>query len=34
MRGLDHTNIVSAIADGEQQGLMVLLDKLDNQRLL
>lgn len=34
MRSLYHTNIVSTIADGEQQSLMVLLDKLDNQRLL
>jgi len=34
VRRLDHRDVVSAVADGEEDGLEVLLDELDDERLL
>ena len=32
--GLDHADVVGAVADGQEDGLLVLLDELDDERLL
>jgi hypothetical protein len=32
--GLDHRDVVGAVANGEEDGLAVLLDELDHQGLL
>lgn len=34
MSGLDHGDVVSAVADGERDGLLVPLDEVDHHRLL
>jgi hypothetical protein len=32
--GLDHPDVVRPVPDGKQDGLLILLDKLYNKRLL
>ena len=32
--GLDHADVVDAVADGQEVRLLVLLDELDDERLL